>query len=84
MGHPRLVMSDEHVRESPPQPTRETATGGASRAMLEYGWGSCDLSRRYTYENRSATDWWSVTEATMRTAKVVVVEPGSELAIAFE
>jgi len=33
-------MSDEHVRESPPQPTRETATGGASRAMLEYGWAS--------------------------------------------
>ena len=39
-GTRRLAMSDEHVRESPPQPTRETATGGASRAMLEYGWAS--------------------------------------------
>ncbi len=33
-------MTDEHARESSPQPTRETATGGASRAVLEYGWAS--------------------------------------------
>jgi len=26
--------------ESSQQPTRETATGGASRAVLEYGWAS--------------------------------------------
>ncbi len=38
-------MTDEHAGESSQQPTRETATGGASRAVLEYGWAS-PLDRR--------------------------------------
>jgi len=33
-------VTDEHARESSQQPTRETATGGASRVVLEYGWAS--------------------------------------------
>ena len=37
-------MTDEHARESSPQPTRETATGGASHAVLEYGWASPHFS----------------------------------------
>jgi len=31
-------VTDEHARESAQRPTRETATGGASRVVLEYGW----------------------------------------------
>jgi hypothetical protein len=30
--------ADERARESSQQPTRETATGGATRVVLEYGW----------------------------------------------
>ena len=33
-----FAVTDEHARESSQQPTRETATGGASGAVLEYGW----------------------------------------------
>src|SRR5258708_9571318 len=43
---------------------------------------SCDPSRGCTVRGRAA-DWWSVSEATMRASKVVVVEPGRELLIAF-
>jgi len=35
-----LAVTDEHARESSVKPTRETATGGASRVVLEYGWAS--------------------------------------------
>ena len=31
-------MTDKHARENSQQPTRETATGGASRVVGEYGW----------------------------------------------
>jgi REP element-mobilizing transposase RayT len=34
------VGADEHARESSRHPTRETATGGASCVVLEYGWAS--------------------------------------------
>jgi uncharacterized repeat protein (TIGR03803 family) len=33
-------VTDEHARESSRRPTRETATGGASCVVLEYGWAS--------------------------------------------
>jgi len=33
-------VTDEHAKESSQQPTRETATGGASCVVLEYGWAS--------------------------------------------
>ena len=36
-----FAVTDEHARQSSQQPTRETATGGASRAVfIEYGWAS--------------------------------------------
>lgn len=35
-----LAVTDEHAREGSQQPTRETATGGASRVVLEYRWAS--------------------------------------------
>ena len=38
-----FAVTDEHTTESSQQPTRETATGGASRAVLEYGWASLRL-----------------------------------------
>jgi hypothetical protein len=35
-----FAVTDEHATESSQQPTRETATGGASGVVLEYGWAS--------------------------------------------
>ena len=46
------------------------------------GWGTCDLSRRCTHRRRAA-DGWSVTETTMGTVEVVVIEPRRELLISF-
>src|ERR1700676_2251640 len=46
------------------------------------GRGSCDLSRRCTHRRRAA-DGRSVTETTMRSVEVVMLEPGGELEIAF-
>src|ERR1700675_4238226 len=45
-------------------------------------WGTCDLSRRCTHRRRAA-DGRSVTETTMRSVEVVMLEPGGELEIAF-
>lgn len=50
-----------------------------SQSLLGAG---CDLSRRCTQRSRPA-DGQSVTETTMRTVGVVMLEPGREMLIAF-
>src|ERR1700736_3242543 len=52
-----------------------------TRGLLLMGAG-CDLSRRCTHRRRAA-DGRSVTETTMRSVEVVMLEPGGELEIAF-
>jgi hypothetical protein len=47
--------------ESSQQPTRETATGGASRAVLEYGWASPQI-----------TDPMFMGDGTMKSLKLTV------------
>jgi hypothetical protein len=51
--HLQVAVTGEHARVSSPQPTRETATGGASRAVLEHGWASPpeQSARFYLYFN---------------------------------
>src|SRR5271157_4073852 len=47
-----LDVTDEHARESSMKPTRETATGGASRAVVEYGWAS-PPNHSFLYDTRN-------------------------------
>ena len=35
-----MAVTDEHAKKSSQRPTRETATGGVSRVLLECGWAS--------------------------------------------
>jgi hypothetical protein len=70
----------DNVRDSHPCKKRK---GGAASVYEDWKrWASCDLSRRCTRRNSSA-DGRSVTEATMRTVEVVMLQPGREMLIAF-
>src|SRR5437763_6207275 len=53
-----------------------------TQAKTRLEWASCDPSRGCTFRG-SAADGRSVSEATMRSGEVVVVEPGGKLLIAF-
>ena len=61
---------------------KETRTMSEAWALWDRVWADCDLSRRCSHRRRAA-DGWSVTETTMRTVEVVVLEPGRELLISF-
>src|ERR1700680_2324384 len=69
-------------RTPPSAPRRHYDRLQASQRLAKQRWGSCDLSRRCTHRRRAA-DGRSVTETTMRSVEVVMLEPGGELQIAF-